>query len=43
MDILTKFPNVPHDEAVDITVMAIEELIKKERDFEAYEREILSF
>lgn len=43
IEILTKFPNVPHDEAVDVTVMAIEELIKKERDFEVYEREIITF
>jgi predicted phage terminase large subunit-like protein len=40
-EVLTKFPNVPHDEAVDVTVMAIEELIKVERDFDVYERKFL--
>lgn len=42
-DILCKFPNVPHDEAADITVMAIEELIKKARSFEVNERKIYDF
>jgi phage terminase large subunit-like protein len=40
-DILCKFPNVPHDEAVDVTIMAIEELIKKQRVTTYYERDFL--
>jgi phage terminase large subunit-like protein len=42
-DILCKFPNVPHDEAVDTTVMAIDELIKKARNFDFQERKIIEF
>ena len=43
ISILTKFPNVPHDEAADITVMAIDTLIKTVRAIGGREREISVF
>lgn len=44
IETLTKFPNVRHDEAVDVTIMAIDELIKNQRVINYYyQRKIAEF
>jgi predicted phage terminase large subunit-like protein len=42
LDVVTKFPNVKHDEEVDTTIMALNELIKNNDFADDYERKILN-